>query len=64
MPKLKTHKGLSKRVKITASGKVKHKRAGMGHLMSGKNAKRRRRLNSPATLIRVNAQKATIKMCD
>lgn len=64
MPKLKTHKGLAKRVKITASGKVKHKRAGMGHLMSGKSAKRRRRLNSPATLIKVNAQKAIIELRD
>ena len=48
MPKQKTHKGLSKRVKITASGKVKHKRSCGGHLMSGKNAKRRRRIGSSA----------------
>ena len=48
MPKQKTHKGLSKRVKITASGKVKHRRSGGGHLMSGKNAKRRRRIDSSA----------------
>ncbi len=48
MPKQKTHKGLSKRLKVTATGKVKHKRAGAGHLMSGKNAKRRRRLASSA----------------
>lgn len=44
MPKQKTHKGLSKRVKITASGKVKYKRSCGGHLMSGKSAKRRRRI--------------------
>ncbi len=64
MPKQKTHKGLVKRVRITASGKVKHKRAGMGHLMSGKNAKRRRRLGNPTTMTSVNAQKARIEMCD
>ncbi|MBN2456766.1 MAG: 50S ribosomal protein L35 [Sedimentisphaerales bacterium] len=46
MPKQKTHKGLSKRVKVTASGKIKRKRAGAGHLMGSKNAKRRRRLGS------------------
>jgi len=45
MPKQKTHKGLAKRVKVTAKGKVKHRRAGAGHLMSSKNAKRRRRLS-------------------
>ena len=50
MPKQKTHKGLAKRVKITATGKVAHKKAGAGHLMSGKNAKRRRRINAPATV--------------
>lgn len=44
MPKLKTHKGLSKRAKVTASGKVIHSRAYKGHLMSGKSAKRRRHL--------------------
>ena len=64
MPKLKTHKGLSKRVKITASGTVKHRRAGMGHLLSGKSAKRRRRLNSSGMMVPVYAHKAKIKLCD
>jgi large subunit ribosomal protein L35 len=50
MPKQKTHKGLKKRLKVTATGKLMHKRAGAGHLMSGKNAKRRRHLASPAIL--------------
>ena len=50
MPKQKTHKGLKKRVKITASGKVKRKQAGGGHLMSSKNAKRRRKIASPSTM--------------
>jgi len=47
MPKMKTHKGIKKRVKITANGKVKHKRAGSGHLMSGKNGNRCRGLRKP-----------------
>jgi large subunit ribosomal protein L35 len=50
MPKQKTHKGLAKRIKVTARGKVTHKRAGTGHLMNSKNAKRRRHLRSSATL--------------
>ncbi len=50
MPKQKTHKGLSKRVKITASGKVKYRRSCGGHLMSGKNAKRRKRIDSSAIM--------------
>ncbi len=55
MPKQKTHKGLAKRVKVTANRKIKHRRAGArrkikhrragaSHLMSVKNAKRRRRI--------------------
>jgi len=51
MPKQKTHKGLAKRVKVTAKGKIKHRHAGCGHLMSSKNAKRRRRLTSPAIAV-------------
>jgi len=50
MPKQKTHKGLAKRVKVTAKGKIKIHRAGASHLMSVKNAKRRRRIRQPGTL--------------
>ena len=63
MPKQKTHKGLSKRVKITASGKVKCRRSGTGHLMSGKNAKRRRRLSSAAVVKSAKAQTIKIGLC-
>ena len=42
MPKMKTHKGIKKRVRLTAKGKVRHKRANAGHLMSGKSSKRKR----------------------
>jgi len=50
MPKLKTHKGIAKRVKVTGRGKLKHRRAGASHLMSGKNAKRRRRIRTTAII--------------
>jgi large subunit ribosomal protein L35 len=42
MPKQKTHKGISKRFKVTASGKVKHKKAFRGHKLAKKGAKRNR----------------------
>jgi large subunit ribosomal protein L35 len=45
MPKQKTHKGLTKRVKVTARGKIKARKSYSGHLMSSKTAKRRRRLS-------------------
>ena len=62
MPKQKTHKGLKKRVKVTATGKVKHRRSGAGHLMSGKNAKRRRNINRPAVMNGASATTAKVKM--
>jgi large subunit ribosomal protein L35 len=50
MPKQKTHKGLSKRVKLSANGKVVRRRAGSGHLLSGKSGKRLRKLRKPKGL--------------
>lgn len=41
---IKTKKSVAKRFKITASGKVLANHAGKRHLLSGKSAKRRRRL--------------------
>ena len=42
----KTRKAVSKRFKVTASGKVKRNRQGKRHLLSSKSPKRRRRLGS------------------
>ena len=39
----KTHKGLSKRVKVTKKGKIKRMQAFHRHLMTGKGGARRRR---------------------
>jgi large subunit ribosomal protein L35 len=41
---IKTKKSVSKRFKITGTGKVMARHSGMRHLLSGKSAKRRRRL--------------------
>ncbi len=56
MPKHKTHKGLTKRVKVTARGKVKAHRSYAGHLMSSKNAKRRRRVGKAFVICPVFAE--------
>ncbi len=50
MPKLKTHKGVKKRFKVSATGKVSHKRAGSSHLMSHKSGKQVRRLRKKSIL--------------
>lgn len=57
MPKMKRHKGLAKRVKVSARGKVMHKKINAGHLMSGKNGKRRRRLRQAGQEYSVTAAK-------
>ena len=49
MPKAKTHKGVSKRMKVRPGGTVKFKKAGAGHLMSGKSGNRCRKLRRPGT---------------
>ena len=57
MPKQKTHKGLAKRVKITGRGKIKRKKAGSGHLMSGKSGGRRRSLRMATGMSKAMAKK-------
>ena len=47
MPKIKTHRGAAKRFKITGTGKIKRSRANKSHLMTGKPAKRMKRLRTP-----------------
>ena len=50
MPKMKTHKGVKKRLRLSAKGKVRHKRPNAGHLMSGKSGNRCRSLRKTRTL--------------
>ncbi len=63
MPKQKTHKGLKKRVKVTATGKIKCKHTGAGHLMSKKNSKRRSRVTSSVIMNETRAGIAHMKLC-
>jgi large subunit ribosomal protein L35 len=46
MPKKKTNKAAAKRVKVTATGKLKYHKAGSGHLLAGKTRKRKRSLRA------------------
>jgi large subunit ribosomal protein L35 len=47
---VKTRKSVSKRFKITGTGKVMFRGAGKRHLLQGKSAKRRRKLRNAKTL--------------
>jgi large subunit ribosomal protein L35 len=45
MPKQKSHRGLSKRIKKTGSGKLMRRQAGRGHYRLAKGKRRFRRLD-------------------
>ena len=44
MPKMKTHRAAAKRYKVTATGKIMKRQAGIGHLLQHKSASRKRRI--------------------
>lgn len=50
MPKLKTHKGTAKRVKLTSTGKVTRRRAFGTHMLSKKSKSRKRAIKTTATI--------------
>ncbi len=54
MPKLKTHKGLAKRAKLTAKGKVKFAKSGKNHINS----------HMTGTALRNKRRKLVCKMAD
>ena len=57
MPKQKTHKGMKKRFKLTASGKAKHRTANRGHILGKKTGERKRRLRGDAVVEGAEAKK-------
>jgi large subunit ribosomal protein L35 len=62
MPKLKTHKGTKKRFRITAKGKLKHRRAGTSHLNVRLSKKRRRNLRGTGVLEAVDAKRLIVAL--
>ena len=50
--KLKSHKGVSKRFRRSATGKLVRRKAGMRHILTTKKRARKRRLKATATVDR------------
>ncbi len=50
MPKMKTHKGTAKRVKLTSTGKITRRRAFGGHMLAKKSKSRKRAINTTAVV--------------
>jgi large subunit ribosomal protein L35 len=51
MPKNKTHSGTKKRVRVTASGKLKRRRAFSSHLLTHKTSKRKRKMRKDVLVV-------------
>ena len=56
MPKMKTHKSVASKFRVTGTGKLKRGHAGKRHLLTNKSSKRKRQLGKP-TLVDVGQLK-------
>ena len=61
MPKIKSHKGATKRFKTTQKGQLKRNRAGTGHLKEKKSSKKKRVLGK-STLVNKHDAKRIKKL--
>jgi len=57
MPKLKTHKGASKRFKKTGTGKIKRSKAFLRHILTSKDKKRKKHLRASTLVSDADAHK-------
>ncbi|MEO6087839.1 MAG: 50S ribosomal protein L35 [Umezawaea sp.] len=55
MPKNKTHKGTSKRIRVTGSGKLLREKTGKRHLLEKKSSKLTRRLSGTVEVAKNDA---------
>ena len=60
MPKLKTKRSAAKRFKVTAGGKIKHKKAYMRHHAWAKNRKLKRHLRKEGVLNTTQTRKVRV----
>ncbi len=62
MPKLKSKKSVSKRVKVTKTGKVKFAKANRRHILTSKAHKRKRQLRGGAILTKADEARVKIML--
>jgi large subunit ribosomal protein L35 len=60
MPKMKSHKGAKKRFSVTGSGKIRRLKANKSHILTKKDAKRKRRLRR-AAIVKTNGETRVLK---
>ncbi len=54
MPKIKTHRGAAKRIRVTGSGKFKMTKSNRRHILTSKSSKRKRHLRHPEMVAKSN----------
>lgn len=54
MPKIKTRSAAAKRIRVTGSGKIVHRKAMGAHLLTKKSSRRKRRLSRQAEISSCN----------
>ena len=57
MPKNKTHKGTSKRFKVTGSGKLRREQAGRRHILEKKSSRVTRRLEGTEEVAKADVKR-------
>jgi large subunit ribosomal protein L35 len=57
MPKMKSHSGTGKRVRVTAGGKIVHQPAGKVHKLEEKSSRRTRRLSGTTEIAKAERRK-------
>jgi large subunit ribosomal protein L35 len=57
MPKMKTHSGAKKRFRLTATGKVRGRRAFSTHILEKKSPKRKRRQGVPSVIAKADEER-------
>ena len=57
MPKMKSHTGMGKRVRVTGSGKIVAEQAGKRHLLEHKSSTRTRRLTGKVVLTKADTKR-------
>jgi large subunit ribosomal protein L35 len=57
MPKMKSHSGAKKRFKVTATGKLRGRRAFSSHILEKKSPKRKRHMAKPVEISGADAKR-------
>ncbi|HEX9724834.1 MAG TPA: 50S ribosomal protein L35 [Vicinamibacteria bacterium] len=60
--KLKSHRGATKRMRRTASGKIKRSHAYAGHILTKKTRRRKRRLRKSALVTKGDGRKLLARL--